>query len=422
MLTITNFAFNSQYRYEIFDNQFLWGSDLNIHMINSNFQNQDEFQAFEDNLTSKFSSNYNFEIQTYSHIFVSNRSWVDIRNLNLSQMQEIPIETYAIDPINYLSVISSDKRPFIYPSYPQQIRKLLQQPSNNISSLSEINVITTSQFLAFTGREIGDLFNYSLQIYNSNTKQFINQTFSLRIVDSLDYAPGMYQTDVYGLIAIIIDMSSLQISKTKWFASDIIELLDITPNSEIDLDNLHLKFQPFITQYCENVKYHVFDPNWNDIDVARYSLIIGSSGFYGLINLDFVLIGILLSIELSLTIIIMNRENEYFTNLLLFRGVGRNRVIFINILELFIVFLISGIIGAIIGYFYSWFICYVNLQILINNQPSNIPKDALFQIYGHWETIFVSYGVIFLIVLFIDYFSQWLHYKRHEEYLNKEAL
>ncbi len=421
MLTITNFAFNSQYRYEIFDKKFLWGSDLNIEMINSNFHNQDEFQAFEDKLTTNFSSTYKFEIQTYSHIFVSNRSWMNISNLNISQIREIPIETFAIDPVDYLSVISSDNRPYIYPSYPQQIQKLLHN-SDNISPLSEINVITTSQFLSFTGRKIGDLFNYSLLVYDSQTDQYVNQTFSLKIVDSLDYAPGMYQTDVYGLIAIIIDISSLQIPQTMWFASDVIELLDITPNSEIDLDEINIKFQPFITQYCEKAKYHAFDPNWNDIDVARYSLIIGSSGFYGLINLDFVLIGILLSIELSLTIIIMNRENEYFTNLLLFRGVGRNRVIFINILELFIVFLISGIIGCIIGYFYSWFICYVNLQILINNQPSNIPKEALFQIYGHWETIFVSYGVIFLIVLFINYFSQWLHYKRHEEYLNKEAL
>ncbi|MHA1777082.1 MAG: FtsX-like permease family protein [Promethearchaeota archaeon] len=419
MLTITNFTFNSQYRYEIFNDQFLAGSDFNINFVDSDFTNQTNFRSFEQNLFDFIEQEYSSLIQDYTTIYQSNTSWVTSELLELNQLSNFPINMYSISPSEYLSLISTDDRPYIYPSYPKQIKKIRSESETNNSI---IKTIVTSQLLSLSGLEIGDSLDLNVQVFDSIKSEYYNQSYTLEIVQVLDYAPGLYQTDKYGLSALIIDNAALNISNSQWFATNVIELLDFKPDFDISGDQLSRDLRALGSSFYDDIHLQTFDPHWNDIDVARYSLVIGSSGFYGLINLDFVIIGILLSIELSLTIIIMNRENESFTELLLFRGVGRNKILFIIILELLIVFLLSGILGLIIGYFYSWFICFVNLQVLIQTTNSHIIRQALFPIYGNFGTILTSYGIIFMIVLLIVYLVEQQRNKKMEGYLNKKKM
>ncbi len=420
MLTIVNFAFNSQYRYEIFHDDFQSGADFNLLLDQPGFQNLTELEKFEAQLFSLQTEDQTPIINDLTHVFHQNYSWAQYDHLNADQIEEVRINSFLIDTEAYLEIISTDDRPFIYPDYPNQIRQIYPELEDPIPTT--VNVIVTSAFLAFTNKEINEEFDFSIMVYDSVIGQYTNLSFIAKIKDTLDVVPGIYQTTPDRFLGILMDIGSLNVPNHQFIDFNVIELLDINSDLVWNPELLIERYTPLISQYTSDFHYDSFDPTWNDINTARYSLTIGSSGFYGLINLDFVLIGILLAIELSLTIIIMNRENAYFNELLLLRGVGRRRIIFINLLETLIAFIISGVIGAIIGFIFAFFICGVNLQYLIATTPGSLTNLAFFPIYGHIGTIFLSYGIVFLIVMLVVYLNHRIQGKVHEEYINKEAI
>lgn len=419
MVTLVNFAFNSQYRYEIFDEQLINGTDVRIQMDSSSFQNMNEIENFDLELRAYDSQDNRSIIEDSYSVLLQNISWAKYEYAE-NMLEEVQVQSYFIDPQKYLQMISKDDRPQIYPGFSSKIRKL--EDSSDNQNTNPINVIVTSQFITFSELEIGDEFNYSVNIYNSNTMSYGNQTYLVKIVDVLDYVPGLYESESYGLLGIIIDVQSLQFSSHQIAATNLIQLIDIRNDISWTNSTFIEEFSGFLMNYSTMFDIGTIDPTWNDINAAKYSLEIGSSGFYGLINLDFVIIGFLLSIELSLTIIIMNKENAYFNELLLLRGIGRKGVTSINILETLIAFLISAIAGTIFGYIYSWFICLVNLQVLANFPPGSLPMQALFPIYGRWGSILLSYGIVFAIVMITIYVNHRVNAKVHEEYINKQAI
>jgi len=418
MLTIVNISFNSQYRYEIFHDDFQSGADFNLFLDRPGFQNQAELEKFEANILNLQTENQTLIINNLTHIFHQNQSWAEYHYLNEDQMEIMGINSYLIDTEAYLDIIATDDRPYIYPKYPTQIRQI--SPDLEISGSTTINVIVTTAFLSFTNKEIGDEFGLYIQLYDSERAQSANLSLNAKIKDSLDVVPGIYSTSPDRFLGVLMDINSLNIPTNHFVDSNIIELLDINKDLVWTPEFIIESYAPLISPYTLNFHYSSFDPTWNDINTAKYSLTIGSSGFYGLINLDFVLIGFLLAIELSLTIIILNKENVYFNELLLVRGVGRRGIIWINMLETLIAFLISGIIGGIIGYIFSIFICGVNLQYLIATTTGSLTNIALLPIYGRMGSILLSYGVVFFFVMLVVYMNN--RYKRHDEYVNKNAL
>ncbi|MHA1673572.1 MAG: hypothetical protein ACTSYI_08080 [Promethearchaeota archaeon] len=420
MLTIVNFSFNSQYRYEIFHDDFQSGADFNLFLDQPGFHNQTEFEKFETQLINLQTDDQTPIINDLTQVFHQNNSWAKYDQLNTEQIGNARINSFLIDTEAYLEIISTDDRPFIYPDYPNQIRQISPVLENDVSTT--VNVIVTSAFLAFTSKEIGDVFEFTITVYDSTMGIYTNLTITAEIQDTLDVVPGIYNTNPDRYLGILMDIGSLHMPNHQFVDSNIIELFDINKELEWTPEYLIENYSPLIFQYTDHFRYDSFDPTWNDINTAQYSLTIGSSGFYGLINLDFVLIGLLLAIELSLTIVIMNRENFYYNELLLVRGVGRRRITSLNLLETLIAFIVSGLIGAIIGIVFAFFICGVNLQYLIASTPGNLTNLAFFPIYGNVATILFSYGVVFLIVMLVVYMNHRVQGKIHEEYINKEAI
>ena len=420
MLTIVNFAFNSQYRYEIIHQDLQSGADFNLALDRPGFQNQTELEKFESQLVNLQTEDQVPIITDLTHVFHQNYSWAEYNYLNTDRIENTRINSFLIDTEAYLEIISTDEKPYIYPDYPTQIRQI--SPDLENSNSTTINVVVTTAFLAFTSMEINEEFEFSLQIFDSIINQYTNLSLTAKIKDILDVVPGIYRTTPDRFLGILFDLNSLNLPNHQFVDSNVIELIDITSHILWNPEILIERFTPLINQYTFNFHYDSFDPTWNDINTAQYSLTIGSSGFYGLINLDFVIIGILLAIELSLTIIIMNRENAFFNELLLIRGVGRRGITFINLLETLIAFFISGVIGAIIGYIFAFFICGVNLQYLIATTPGNLTNLAFLPLYGHVRTILFSYLVVFLIVMLVVYLNHRIQGKLHEEYINKDSI
>ncbi|UYP45140.1 hypothetical protein NEF87_001425 [Candidatus Lokiarchaeum ossiferum] len=132
-----------------------------------------------------------------------------------------------------------------------------------------------------------------------------------------------------------------------------------------------------------------------------FALIFGSSGFYKMIYINFIIVGIFLGIELGLTIIIIIKENSMIMNTLKNRGLKRKKMIKIIMTQVFIVFSLAIIIGVGIGLLVGVGQIKMGLFLLTHNSDSIIPMNSEFPIIMEFWSQTIIFTTIFLIVCLI---------------------
>ncbi len=395
LLITTNISFNSYYRYETLENNMYIGADFRVQMNLHTFTNPSEIQSFERDIL-------NYETNNISAVKDVSTCFIDTHCSNFNLFNDFLVENtfkaFFLNTTDYLQVVKESGKPLPYPRFEKDILKLL--PETKPSPESIYRSYVSSQFLIQTNSIIGDTIEVIHRAYSPNLNEIINQTFQIEIIGVLDFVPGLYNNSGFIESSILIDLDCLNQFDSLIHGNQIIQLINI--NDKLDLTS----FLPIFTQHSNNLQYDLYNQNWDDSSQAPLSIRYGTTGFFGLEYLNFTLIGFLLIIELSLTIILINKENSNFNGLLLTRGVGRKMIFKMELVEALIVFLFAFLIGSIIGLGFSFFIVKAGQAIIKNIAGSTFNNNTSLPIYCDVGNLMLIFGLLMsvsFIILVINY-------------------
>ncbi|WP_371805531.1 FtsX-like permease family protein [Candidatus Lokiarchaeum ossiferum] len=402
LLITTNITFNSQFRYETLERNMYIGSDFRVEMQNPSFSSLDQINSFEQQILNYSDTDANPYIKDLTTCFVD----INCTSYNYfnDRMIENSFNAYILNSTDYLNILEKNEKPLPYPDFKNDIMELTSK--NTMSSNFSLPAYVSSRFLVDSNSIIGDKVEIHHKYSNNNTTDLQTQILHIEIIGVLDFVPGLYNNSNFIESSILLDIGNLNQSENLLHGKKLIQILSFNSNfdveSETEYDNLRMKYSAF----CSNIRYDISDPDWDDTSKAILSIQYGTSGFFGLEYLNFTLIGFLLVIELSLTIILINRENSHFNGLLLARGIGRKKIFQMELTETFIVFLIAFLVGSIIGIGFSWILIKVGQIIIQNIMGSTFSSSTSLPIFcdiGNLLSIFSLLIVSSIAILVINY-------------------
>lgn len=401
LLITTNIAFNSQFRYETLEGNMYIGSDFRVEMQNPTFSSLDQIEILENDILNYSNNDGIPMIDDLTTCFIdSNCTTYNIFN---EQLVENSFKAYFLNSNDYLRILAENGKPLPYPGFRNDIKKL--EMENDLDSNSSFPAYASSRFLISNNLTIGDIVDINHKYLSNNLTK--NQNLQIEILGVLEFVPGLYNNSIFDESSILLDLGNLNNSGNLMHGNKVIQLISFNNYFDRGFPDNIAGLQNLIAPYSSNIRYDTSDPDWDNVSNANLSIIYGTSGFFGLEYLNFTLIGFLLIFELSLTIILINRENSHFNGLLLARGIGRKTIFKMELAETFIVFLVAFLIGSIVGVGFSLILVKVG-QLIVKNMVGSTFSDStnlpIFCDIGNLLTIFSLLILTAILILTINYF------------------
>ena len=207
------------------------------------------------------------------------------------------------------------------------------------------------------------------------------------------------------------DISTVNQDKNLLHGIDIYQMIDIDPDIEDDPAVLTEMLNNASSGYVGYTGIEFYDQNWNDLN---YKMDLSEGGVYGIIYLEFVVIGVLLAFGLAILILSFQRENKYFNGVLLARGFGRINLLKLILSQIYIIFLIGISTGLLSGLITSFSLIKMATAI---NYGSGIIS---FPIYANVLELVEILGIIILSSFVIYLVSYYFEAKKNiTEYFHK---
>jgi len=391
LLVFTNVFLNSSSRYTQIFNNVRIGADIKIYYTNEGrpISNTSDIELFESQLKSYKTSDNETLI---NQVVTCYSGW---------ESDEYYGQRYYLDIEKYLDIIQEDNKKLPIGDFVSKIEDLIDYNKNSSNTIP--GVIVNSGFLTLNKLEIGDLYTMLHHYYNSTAGEFQNITTSVKIMVSTDVMPGLYLT--YGYWGsytenMIIDINSVNPDKNLLYGDGFIQMIDIDPEIEGNPEVLEEMLNNATMDYVEITYIQFCNQNWNDL---TYELSVNESGIYGIIYLEFLMIGVLLAFGLAILILSFQRENKYFNGVLLARGFGRIGLLKLILSQIFIIFLIGILTGVLSGFLTS--ISFLKITAIMNygaglfSFPIYMNALELVQILG---IIVLSSVVIYLVSYYFE--------------------
>ncbi len=172
-----------------------------------------------------------------------------------------------------------------------------------------------------------------------------------------------------------------------------------------------LNIENLISNYQEgtSILSYFHDPLIADLQ-GDFSLEFGKSGFFKMLYIDFLIIGIFLAIELAMNIIIIAQENHYLTQNLIKRGISRRKLLQMLITQTAIIFSIASIIGICSGLLFGVGINKITSFLLIRSSAIIFPSEMSYPIFFEFWSVLGLIAAIFVTVctvLVINYVGKY---------------
>ena len=216
--------------------------------------------------------------------------------------------------------------------------------------------------------------------------------------------PGLYvfsgQWSLSNQERMIIDISSLNQDKDLLHGTEFYQMIDINTDIEDDPDVIESVLRNITHDNFDSTWFGFYNQNWNELN---YELDNEASGFYGIVYLEFLMIGVLLAFGLAILILSFQRENKYFNGVLLARGFGRLGLLKLILSQISIIFLIGILTGLLSGFISSFsllkIVVIMNYGAGIISFPFFVNVLELAEILG---IIVLSSFVIYLIAYYFE--------------------
>jgi len=218
------------------------------------------------------------------------------------------------------------------------------EPSNNHSG-----AIVSRSVLNINDLKIGDLIDVTHHYYNLSAGIIQREVITAKIVQVIDVMPGIYQTYYYWGSTdefVTLDTGILKSHVNVSYSTEVSQLIDLNLDSENNQTIIESYINDASVNFTGSNTYQYYEQRWNDLNYNPYEGLMGLSGFFGIIYLIFFIIGTQLAFGLAVLISASQKENRYYTGILLSRGFGKKGV-FKFILSQFVIIYLIAFIGGI---------------------------------------------------------------------------
>ncbi|MHA1519171.1 MAG: FtsX-like permease family protein [Promethearchaeota archaeon] len=219
---------------------------------------------------------------------------------------------------------------------------------NEMKNSDDSGIIVNSKFLSLFNKENGDHFSFNHRVWNNTKLNFQIATYNTTIIDSIDILPGLYGFDTeverWEEGTIIFDTSKLgDYNSTEILRSfKLFQLADINPNM-VSRSFLSSK----ITQEVTLTNYEemsFYNQEWEEFTNDHSTRFMS---FLSILSTEFVALGILTALGISILLISTFKNDRYFNGVMLSRGFGKIGIYNFSLVEFLIVFLIPILISII---------------------------------------------------------------------------
>ncbi len=403
LLVFTNVFLNSFSRYEIMIDNMDVGSDVAVLYNNEDMSivNTSEIDLLESQLKSYTTSD--------------NETLI---NQVLTSYTEMTSDEYNSEKIytdieGYLDIIQEGDKKLPSRDFVSKIEDVIDYNKDPLNTIP--GVIVNSAFLTLNNLEIDDLYSFTHSFFNYSSMEIQNETISVKIIVSINVMPGFYvfsgQLSFSYRERMIIDISSVNQDKNLLHGIDILQMIDIDTDVEDDPEVLEGILNNVTSEYFEYAWFAFFDQNWDNLS---YNLALDETGFYGIVYLEFLMIGVLLAFGLAILILSFQRENKYFNGVLLARGFGRIGLLKLITSQISIIFLIGILTGLLSGFITSFSL--LKFVTIMNYGGGNISFPLFVNILELAEILGMIVLSSFVIYLVSYYFESR---KNITEYFHK---
>jgi ABC-type lipoprotein release transport system permease subunit len=339
LLTFSNVFLNTTSRQYVLESNINIGADVRGTMTNINLNQTSDLIDMENQMkkytTSSGATVVNDVVSYYSEKITSG-------------IYSYSQTNYYLDIQSYLEIISEDDKYLPYNSFKSEIQSLINHNSNpeKVNTGAIINEIYARYNLV----ELGDTININHTYFNTSSNAYEYDLFKVEIVQIMNLMPGIYNSIYsYGSSTeiILMDSKSHNQANSSLHSKKFYSLIDINPALTTNTTLMSSYIKNASLGYAGYSKLDYYDQDWNKLD---YELNMQETGFYGIIYLEFLIIGILIAFGLAILFLSIQKENKYFNGVLLARGFGRKGLLKLILSKMFIIFLIGVLSGLFSGF------------------------------------------------------------------------
>lgn len=340
ILIQSNVYINSKYEYDRMYQNLHIGADCSGYFRTEGvIMNNSILQQIEDTF-------YSLNTSTGENIVLSSTY---IRRDKMAPTEAI------IDYVNfslYYDMLFQDGHVLPETNLQLSIESLIDQ----LNKSSYVLGFADEDFLYYHDLDVGDLYTFSHE-YNNFSESFppdrrLSMEFTCKIVDQMDIIPGIDPgvmeidgdtSEIAGHLTI--DSSCLDMHPSLLHGGEIFQLIDYNESLQISQTELESQFKNLLVDYSHYQAFAFYE-DYSDVSYTAFS---SGSGYYGIVYMDLLVIGVFFSIAIALFLSTAIQKDRYIHGILLSRGFGRKRVIKYALSQWFVVIMIPLIVSIIIG-------------------------------------------------------------------------
>ncbi|UYP44562.1 hypothetical protein NEF87_000847 [Candidatus Lokiarchaeum ossiferum] len=424
LFSFSNIYLNSNARYNYLSENYIVGADITatLHKYSENITKISELHNLENTLL-------NYQVPETDKYLINNvlsyyKEDYDVNNPDWS--------IYVIEFEKYFKIIGENNKNYPSSAFKQSFKEVIKynndflkieeepsidnQDDNNRSSKGEPaigelmsipltscqvpGIIVNDLFLENNGVKVGDLLDVKHRSYDLDTHTPYFSKLRCKILSSLNIFPGLYTEYVYQTKndeVILFDASFLEIPDYCLPSSHIYQMIDIDPTVESDPKILEAYIENCTSDF--STLYKELDFYDQDFKMLELDTSLDILGFYTVLYIDFIIVGILIAFGLSIVLIALEREKKYFNGVLLARGFGKKGLLSLILTELFVLFFIAILFGLGIGVVFSTVLVKMDRTLDPSKSAIDLPIFInLFDIIGIISLIIgLSFGISYFI-------------------------
>ncbi len=347
MLCYANIYSITSTNQEIIESNLQIGADFRAQLLRGqdsiNFSNSKNFDDFEDALRAASVNDESFYFQDIQPIYQESIP----PNIANNTYQHFYIDFEA-----YHEMISESGKFEVNREFGKSFESII---ANNLIAGDDVlpQVIVNSKFSRVFQKEVGDLFPLYHEYFNTTATVFSSETIQVKIAAIMDIIPGVYYSKYTESESFLVfDHQFLTNGDDILISKEFKTLFDVeTLNGNYNSLNVISIITDVSQSFFEFSEIEEYDNSWNTFQFKMASF--GVPRIYSIIHFQMILIGLLLAIGLSITILAFHEENKYFNGILIARGFGHQGLLQLIISEIFVLFIISFTSGLLFGLFFA---------------------------------------------------------------------
>ncbi len=396
-LIFSNMTVNTLVRQNNIVTNFKVGADLHYSYIvtTSDFSDRSDLDQFEEELNQIKVSDENFLFDEITHVYKTRQILGPIENNN-----------YFVNFSEYLSILEHNNKRLPSDDLINEINNAIEYNENLTSDYA--GIIVSSSFLENNGYFLGDtIILHHKSSVNFTNGQNIEKYIEAKIISVIDLMPGLYMNENNRDSFVAIDNHVFNYSIEVLPSKKIIELININSNVDITDENVQNYISNSTSYSFTNDEYNFYNYNWDLVDSSSFNSL--SVPFIGIFYFNILIIGLILTVGISILVFSAQDESKAMYGELIVRGFGKRGIYSLISNQILVSFILSIIVGTISGSIMS--IAFSKVYLLSGgggflNLPVFFNLIEFLVILG----IVISFTWLFLIIAFIRYSRQEIYH------------